>query len=516
MNIKLVIADVDGTLVTKQKILTAETIAAVARLRAARVEFTVTSGRPPRGLASLVGPLQLSRAIAAFNGGMFVKPDLKTVLVRRTIPTSIGRAAVDHLLQAGLDVWVYQGHDWFIRRADAPRVTREASNVGFAPTLIGDLHEALEDAIKIVGVSLDPELVARAEAELGGLLGAEASAARSTPFYLDVTHPEANKGMVARVASRIMGIPLEQIATVGDMPNDVPMLTAVGMGIAMGNASAEVQRIARHVTLSNEEDGFAHAVDAFILGEPPSARTLLGLPPRTRACLFGLGGVLIQSVVLHADAWKQLFDDYLVRRSDETGEPFVAFDPIGDYAVHFEGKLAADGVRSFLDSRGIEVPESTVTALIDRKGQIIVDWLTHEHVRTYEGTVRYLRAARASGLRTAVVTSSRYCREALASAGLSDLFDARIDGAVVAAERLHTKPLPDAYLAAVRALGVDPEQAVVFDDELAGMEAGRAGHFGYVVGIDRSDRARELQRHGADVVVPDLTALVNGAATVPL
>jgi Cof subfamily protein (haloacid dehalogenase superfamily)/HAD superfamily hydrolase (TIGR01509 family) len=516
MNIKLVIADVDGTLVTKQKILTAETCAAVARLRSAGIEFAVTSGRPPRGMASLVGPLRLTRAIAAFNGGVFVKPDLTTVLARRTIPAAVGRAAVDRLLQAGLDVWVYQGNEWFIRRAAAPRVAREASNVGFAPTLIGDLHEVLEDAIKIVGVSLDTELVARAEAELGSSLGPEASASRSTPFYVDVTHPEANKGMVAREASRLLRIPLAQIATIGDMPNDVPMLTIAGMGIAMGNATEEVQRIARHVTRSNDEDGFAHAVDAFILGEPPTARTLLGLPPRTRACLFGLGGVLIQSAVLHADAWKQLFDDYLARRSDETGELFVPFDPIWDYAVHFEGKLAADGVRSFLDSRGIEVPEPTIGALVDRKGEILVDWLTHEHVRTYEGSVRYLRAARSSGLRTAVVTSSRYCREALASAGLSNLFDARIDGAFVAAEHLHTKPMPDAYLAAVRALGVEPEQTVLFDDELAGMEAGRAGHFGYVVGIDRADRARDLQRHGADVVVPDLTALVNGAATVPL
>jgi Cof subfamily protein (haloacid dehalogenase superfamily)/HAD superfamily hydrolase (TIGR01509 family) len=512
MAIKLVIADIDGTLVTRNKVLTARTCAAVARLRAAGIEFTITSGRPPRGMATLVAPLKLTAPVAAFNGGMYVKADLTTVLAQRTIPPAVARGLVDYLLKAGLDVWVYKGTDWFLRRPDAFRVARESSNVGFQPTVIEDLHGVLDAPIKIVGVSEDRSLVARCEAELGARLGAEASAARSTPFYLDITHPEANKGMVVREASRLMHIPLDEIATVGDMPNDVPMLSIAGHGIAMGNASPEVQRVARHVTSSNEEEGFAEAVESFILGEPPIARTRLGLPPRARACLFGLEGVLTQTARLHAQAWKRLFDHHLRERAQDSGEPFIPFDPVRDYSLHFDGKPPLEDVRSFLASRGIEVPEKTVRALTDRKGEILAELLGQERVETYEGSVHYLHAARAAGLRTAVVSSSMHCREALVSAGVADLFDARIDGRFAAAEHLGGKPSPDAYLAAAEAVGVDSEQAVVFEDELTGVEAGRAGHFGYVVGVDRLGRAAELRRHGADVVVTDLAALLEPGA----
>ena len=508
MTIKLVIADVDGTLVTRNKALTPRTCEAVDRLRAAGVQFTITSGRPPRGMASLVGPLKLTAPVAAFNGAVYVKSDLKTVLAQRTISPAVARQAIDHLLKAGLDVWVYQGADWFIRNPDGPRVARERSNVGFDPVVIDDLYGVLEAPIKIVGVSEDRPLVARCEAELTALLAADASAARSQPFYLDITHPEANKGMVVREAARLLHIPLDEIATIGDMLNDVPMLSIAGLSIAMGNAGAEVQRVARHVTTSNEEDGFAHAVDAFILGEPPLARTALGLPPRTRACLFGFDGVLTRTATMHAQAWKRLFDPYLRDRAQAAGEPFIPFDPIGEYSQHFHGRSPVDGVRSFLDSRGVELPEATVRALTERKGEILVELFRQEPVETYEGSVRYLRAARAAGLRTAVVSSSKHCQEALVSAGIADLFDARIDASVASAQHLGSRPAPDTYLAAARAVGVDCEEAVVFEDELAGVEAGRAGHFGYVVGVDRGGHASELRHHGADIVVPDLTALL--------
>ena len=270
MTIKVLIADVDGTLLTGDKVLTARTCDAVARLRTAGIQFTVTSGRPPRGLQKLVAPLNLTDPMAAFNGGVYVKPDCATVLAQRTIAPAVATAAVDYLLQAGLDVWVYRGVDWYLRNPEAFRVAREKSNVGFDPTVIADLHGVLDAAIKIVGVSTDPSLLARCEAELRGRLAAHATADRSMPNYLDITHPEANKGTVVRQTARILKIPLEQIATIGDMPNDIHMLRISGLGIAMGNASPEVKRAARHVTTSNEEEGFAHAVDTFVLGNLPS------------------------------------------------------------------------------------------------------------------------------------------------------------------------------------------------------------------------------------------------------
>ncbi|HMF44231.1 MAG TPA: Cof-type HAD-IIB family hydrolase [Polyangia bacterium] len=511
--IKLLIADVDGTLVTPTKSLTPLTCNAVARLRAAGVDFTITSGRPPRGMKMLVEPLGLTAPVAAFNGGMYVRSDLKTVLMQRTIPPQVARQVVDHMLRAGLDVWVYQGADWFITRPDAPRVERERSNVRFDPTVVPDLHGVLAAPIKIVGVSLDQALVARCEAELGERLGAEACAARSTPFYLDVTHPEANKGMVVRDAARLLHLPLDQIATIGDMPNDVPMLSVAGLGIAMGNATADVQRIARHVSRSNENEGFAYAVDSFILGEPPIARTALGLPPRTRACLLAIDAIVTERARLHAAAWKQLFDFYLRRRARETGVPFVPFDAVRDYSAHIDGRHPLEGVRSFVVSRGVELPERTLRALIEQQGEVMVDVLARERLETYEGSVRYLRAARDAGLHTAVVTTDRHCGEILRSARVGDLFDVVIDGAIAAAQTLAPAPAPDLYLAAARALGVDPEEAIIFEDTPAGVAAGKAGHFGYVVGIDRRGRGDELRSHGADDVVADLAPLLEPVAS---
>jgi len=509
--IKLLIADVDGTLVTPSKTLAPQTRAAVARLRAAGVDFTITSGRPPRGMKMLVEPLNLTAPVAAFNGGMYVKSDLKTVLLQRTLPPAVARTVVDHLLASGMDVFVYQGPDWFIGRPDAPRVERERNNVQFDPIVIPDLHAVLDAAIKIVGVSLDQALVARCEAELAEKVGAEASAARSTPYYVDITHPEANKGMVVRDAARLLHLPLDQIATIGDMSNDVPMLTVAGLGIAMGNANPDVQRLARHVTRSNENDGFAYAVDSYILGEPPIAQTALGLPPRTRACLFALDGVLTQSTRLQAEAWRRLADYYLRRRASMMGEPFVPFDAVHEYARHFEGRPAVEGVRSFLDARGIELRDATIRALIREKDAILHELYGHDHVETYEGSLRYVEATRAAGLQTAVVSSHGRCREALESAGIADLFDAQVDHPVEGEDGGAGGPPADGYLAAALALGVDAEEAVVFDDDPAGVAAGRAGHFAYVVGVDRMGRADELRHRGADVVVGDLSALLAGA-----
>ncbi len=275
--IRLLLADVDGTLVTPDKKLTARSCAAANRLCAAGVQFTITSGRPPRGMAMLIEPLRLQHPIAAFNGGIFVQPDLTTVLEQRTLPLTVAREVVEYLLGAGLDVWVYRGADWFIRNAAAPHVAREQATVAFAPTVIDDLGGVLDGAVKIVGVSDQGPLVVCCEAELRRRIGADASAVRSQPYYLDVTHPDANKGMVARFVARRLGIPIDQVATIGDMPNDVLMFVVGGTSIAMGNASPEVQRAARFVTTSNSDEGFANAVDRFILGEsarePGDART---------------------------------------------------------------------------------------------------------------------------------------------------------------------------------------------------------------------------------------------------
>jgi hypothetical protein len=263
--VKLLIADVDGTLVTGAKVLTDGTCRAVERLRAAGVELAITSGRPPRGMAMLVEPLGLTTPIAAFNGGIFVKPDLTTVLERRTLPLAVAREALDFLLHAGLDVWVYRDADWFIRARAAPHVAREQWTVQFEPTVIDELGAVLEGAVKIVGVSDDQALVARTETELRQRVAGHASAARSQPYYLDVTHPDANKGTVVRFDAQALRVPVEQIATLGDMPNDVLMFAVGGVSIAMGNASPDVQRCARYVTTSNEDQGFAHAVDTFVL-----------------------------------------------------------------------------------------------------------------------------------------------------------------------------------------------------------------------------------------------------------
>jgi beta-phosphoglucomutase family hydrolase len=245
---------------------------------------------------------------------------------------------------------------------------------------------------------------------------------------------------------------------------------------------------------------------------------VLGLPAGVTACLFDLDGVLTQTAKVHAAAWKQMFDDYLRRRAAADGQAFVAFDPVRDYDEYVDGRPRYDGVRSFLASRAIELPEGgpddppgaeTVHGLGNRKNEIVLKLIREHGVEPYEGSVRYVQAARAAGLRRAVVSSSTNCRDVLAAAGITDLFEEIVDGVVAEREHLHGKPAPDTFLAGARALHVEPTQAAVFEDALAGVEAGRAGRFGFVVGVDRVGQAAELRAHGADVVVEDLAELVD-------
>jgi beta-phosphoglucomutase family hydrolase len=244
---------------------------------------------------------------------------------------------------------------------------------------------------------------------------------------------------------------------------------------------------------------------------------MLGLPNAIRACLFDLDGVLTQTAKVHAVAWKEMFDAFLRRRAAQTGESFEPFDPVADYDEYVDGKPRYDGVRSFLTARGIALPEGTpddppdavtIHGLGNRKNELVLAMIERQGVEVYEGSVRYVRAVRDAGLGRAVVTSSANADEVLAAAGIDDLFEVRIDGVVAAREHLEGKPAPDTFLAAARALEVARDRAAVFEDALAGVAAGRAGRFGLVVGVDRVGQADELLKHGADVVVGDLSELL--------
>jgi Cof subfamily protein (haloacid dehalogenase superfamily) len=264
--IELVLADVDGTLVTSDKQLTDRAVAVVRELKRREIKFAVTSGRPPRGMQMLVEPLQLSLPIAAFNGGLFAAPDM-SVIEARSIDPALVEPIVGLIVEQGLDVWLYRGSDWLLRDPRAAHVAKEAATVRFAPTVVDDLHGITDGIAKIVGVSDDLGRVGEVEADARGRFGDHVSAARSQPYYLEVTHPQANKGAVLRYFSREYDVPLARIATLGDQPNDVLMFTDAGLSIAMGNASQEVQRAATEVSASNDEDGFALAVERFVLGE---------------------------------------------------------------------------------------------------------------------------------------------------------------------------------------------------------------------------------------------------------
>ncbi|HVJ55517.1 MAG TPA: Cof-type HAD-IIB family hydrolase [Aliidongia sp.] len=267
--IRLLLADVDGTLVTQEKLLTPTAKAAARQMAEAGITLALTSGRPPRGMSMLIEPLSLQSAIAGFNGGAFVNPDL-SVIESHALDPETAETALKLILDRGLDAWVYTAEDWLIRDAEAPHVAREAWTVKFEAKQVPEFTERhLAQAVKIVGVSDDHDKVAACEKAAQETLGKKASAARSQPYYLDVTHPKANKGQVVTFLAEHLGIPADEIATIGDMPNDVLMFRKSGFSIAMGNASDEVKSKASAVTDSNEMEGFAKAVRQFILPRAP-------------------------------------------------------------------------------------------------------------------------------------------------------------------------------------------------------------------------------------------------------
>lgn len=263
--IELVLADVDGTLVTNDKVLTERAKEAVAKMRERGIKFAITSGRPPRGMEMIEKELHLDTPIAGFNGGVFVKPD-GTVLESYVLEKGAAEKALELIRKHGLAAWLYTAEDWFIPDPNGPHVARETWTVKFEAKVAKDFTPMMDKAVKIVGVSDDLAAVAACETECHEALRGAASAARSQPYYLDVTHPRAQKGGVVEYLSKFFGIAAERIATLGDMPNDVLMFEKSGMSIAMGNASKEVQAEANFVSATNEEEGFAKAVDKWILG----------------------------------------------------------------------------------------------------------------------------------------------------------------------------------------------------------------------------------------------------------
>jgi beta-phosphoglucomutase family hydrolase len=234
---------------------------------------------------------------------------------------------------------------------------------------------------------------------------------------------------------------------------------------------------------------------------------MLKLPDGITVCLFDLDGVITQTAKLHAAAWKEMFDAFLRDRGEETGEPFEEFTP-SDYDRYVDGRPRLDGVRTFLAARGIEADDELVRRLGDRKNDLVLRLIRERGVEVYDGSIDFVKEARGEGLRRAVVSSSANTREVLESVGIADLFEAVVDGIVAQRDGLPGKPAPDTFVAGARALGAEPPQAVVFEDALAGVEAGRAGGFGYVVGVDRTGQRDALAEHGADIVVDDLSELI--------
>lgn len=263
-DVRMVVADVDGTLVTPEKILTPRAKAVVRAIVEAGIAFTITSGRPPLGMKNLIADLQLQQPIPAFNGGLMVRPDL-SIIHEHLVPSEAAKSVVDILTKGTLDVWVYADKDWYVRSRDAPHVEREEWTVGFPPTVVSTYKGLLDRVVKIVGVSDDSHVMAEYVGQVQRQCGEHVSAALSQPYYLDVTHPKANKGEVVSTLSALLAIPTPQILTIGDMPNDVLMFQRSGVSIAMGNASPGVQHAATFVTASNTEDGFARAMERFVL-----------------------------------------------------------------------------------------------------------------------------------------------------------------------------------------------------------------------------------------------------------
>jgi Cof subfamily protein (haloacid dehalogenase superfamily) len=262
--IRLLLADVDGTLVTSDKVLTDRAVAAVRSLGEADVRFAITSGRPPRGMEMLVEPLELSTPMAAFNGGQLVTEDLQ-VLEQHVIPEHLVLPIAQLMRSYDLVVWLYRGTDWYVPDPKGPHVDREAWTVKFQPKVMDGIDALTDGVVKLVGVSDDHHAVATASSAAHDKFGDHVTAAASQPYYLDVTHPQANKGYVAQFLAKRFELEPEQIATIGDMPNDILMFAHAGLSIAMGNADPQVKRAARRVTTSNEEEGFATAVERFVL-----------------------------------------------------------------------------------------------------------------------------------------------------------------------------------------------------------------------------------------------------------
>lgn len=262
--IRLMLADVDGTLITSKKILTPRAIAAVGALREAGIRFAITSGRPPRGMEMLVKPLHLDLPLAAFNGGVVVAPDM-SVIEQRVIPEQLVAPITKLMDSFKLDVWVYRGTDWFVPDPGGSHVARETATVQFEPKIMHDIGKLTNDVLKIVGVSDDHQAVAKAAEEAHEQFGEHVAASASQPYYLDVTHPDANKGAVAKYFAARYHLDVHEIATIGDMPNDVLMFAHSGLSIAMGNADPQVKRAARRITASYDDEGFAKAVERFVL-----------------------------------------------------------------------------------------------------------------------------------------------------------------------------------------------------------------------------------------------------------
>ena len=411
----------------------------------------------------LVEPLELTTPIAAFNGGMFVQPDLTTVLEQRTLPLAVADEVVDYLLRAGpRRLGLPRRRLVHPRPRRAPRRARAGNRAVRADGDRRPARRARRRRQDRRRQRRSTRWSRAAEAELRAARRRRTRRRRvRSPTTSTSRTPMRTRAWSCALARACSSIPLEQIAAIGDMPNDVLMFGIAGMSIAMGNASPDVQRCARYVTTSNEEEGFANAVDAFVLGGTAlRAQATLGLPAGTRACLFDLDGVLTQTARLHAAAWKQMFDDFLRERAARRGR---AVRP-----VRRRSRLHALRRRQAARRRRALVPRLArhraargrrVRGAGRAQGRAPARAAcASEHVETYDG----LGALRARGARGRPAHGGRVVEQALrsevlASAGIADLFDARIDGVVAAQQHLAGKPAPDTYLAAARALGVDPD-----------------------------------------------------------
>lgn len=263
-SIRLLLADVDGTLVNQEKQLTDAAVAAVHKLYDANILFAITSGRPPRGMGMLIEPLDIRTPIAGFNGGVFVQRDM-AITEQKVVPGDLVVPISDLIGSFGLDVWIYQGSDWYVPDAEGPHVAKESKTVQFEPKIMTAAKDHTDSVAKIVGVSDDHDAVSAAAEAVHDRFGNHVASSTSQPYYLDVTHPDANKGSVARYLAAEYGLSPDHIATIGDMPNDVLMFAHSRLSIAMGNADAEVKKAARRITDTNDNDGFAKAVERFIL-----------------------------------------------------------------------------------------------------------------------------------------------------------------------------------------------------------------------------------------------------------